>query len=83
MATCELDLRGLRCSDELFIGLIECFYKHLTYGTFSKLAELTLVDFSSTVLCTDEDVFERFGSIAQTVKCLTVGELRQARPETR
>ena len=80
---CELDLRGLQCSDEIFIGLFECFYKHLSYGTFSKLIELTLVDFSSTVLCTDEEVFERFGSLAQTVKSLTVGALRQARPETK
>ena len=80
---CELDLRGLQCSDELFIGLFECFYKHLTYGTFSKLLELTLVDFSSTVQCTDEEVFERFGSLAQSVKSLTVGALSQAIPHTR
>ena len=74
-------MKDLACSQVNFEQLLELFTHKIEIK--APLLELTVNGLSRDLMIVDENLIKRFGRAAQTVRKLSIGNIRQTRPETR
>ena len=80
----SIEAKNLVCSQTNFVNILEMLIQKIPEPIQSTtLQELTIDGLPNDLIFSDDSLIERFGRSAQTVRSLSIGNLRCTRPETR
>lgn len=77
----QIEINQVTCNADHFIGLLETLLLNLNCFNPGKLRVLSLVKLPNELVIDDEDLLVRFGKSAANIKSLTLGDMRETKPQ--